>query len=160
MARLLAIFNVIAGGASIAGLYVTLFTNYDSGVLIALFALTAVFCAYVLFVPGNRVERNVASKLKHYRYPKSGDTVSIQQGEFTIEQNNLLPIPFPHPFAAPPAVELIKLDGHRAAAVSVATVTPHKFEIESASQILSYYRPKYRWIAKGTILNEISPPKG
>ena len=160
MARLLATFNVIAGGASIAGLYATLVTPYDLTWLIALFALTAAFCAYVLFVPGNQVERNVASKLKHYRYPKSGDTVAIQQGEFTIEQNNLLPIPFPHPFAASPAVELIKLGGHREASVSVAAVTPHKFEIESNSLMLSHYRPKYRWVAKGTLLDEVSSPKG
>jgi hypothetical protein len=166
MAKLLALFNILAGTASIAGLYLTMVTKagnnvpevatYDHRVLLLLFIVTLGFCAYVLFVPGNRIERNVGAKLKHFRYPQSGDTVAFQEDEFTYKSGAMLPIQFPHPFAAPPTIELIKIGGHPNFELKVIKVTPHHFEIECTCEIYSAHGPdRYRWIAKGKLLDEV-----
>jgi hypothetical protein len=166
LALSLAVFNIVACAASIAGLYLALVTvaghtvpafgEYDQRVLVILFVVTLVFSVYVLFVPANPIERNVRAKLKHYKYPLSGTVVSLQGDEFTHKPEAMLPIPFPHPFAAPPKVELIQIGGDPKYKVDVGNITTFQFEVVCMQQIMSLLGPgRYRWIATGTLLDEI-----
>lgn len=158
MGRLLAAFNVLAGGASLVGLYITAFTDYRSWVLALLFVLTAVFVTYVLFVPGNLIERNVAAKLmRHYESPTGTGTITKVQDEFVIDAFSSLQIPFPHPFKEPPEVELIRLSGPGHIRLKVANVTSHKFVVSQDSSAFTVDKATFRWIASGTLLAEAKP---
>lgn len=152
MGRLLAVFNVIAGGASIVGLYITAFTEYRSWILAVIFAVTAIFVAYVLFVPGNRIEANVTAKLQTYQAPDGLGTVVKLHDEFSVGGYAWREIPFPHPFKEPPHVELIKLSGPGSVAHSVSQVTVHKFVVTAHPNARTIEAATYRWIATGTLL--------
>lgn len=145
-------FNVVAGGASIAGLYITAFTAYRSWILVCLFLLTAVFVAYVLFVPANRIEANVSGKLQNYQSPDGLGTVTKLHDEFVVEGLSWKEIPFPFPFKEVPHVELIKLSGPGSVRHSVSEITVHKFVVAAHPQTLSNVEARYRWIATGALL--------
>lgn len=152
MGKLLAVFNVIAGGASIVGLYITAFTDYRSWVLAVIFAVTAIFVGYVLFVPGNRIEANVSEKLKHYHAPDGNGLLTKVQDEFDIGAFETKEVPFPHPFTFAPQVELIKLSGPTEIHLVVKEITPHKLVVRHARLAITSGRAKYRWIATGILL--------
>lgn len=82
MPKILTIFNLVAGGASIAGLYVSLFTQNHSWILLVFFVITAALCAYVLFVPGNPLETNVENKLINYKSIPNSNQIAIQKDDF------------------------------------------------------------------------------
>jgi len=155
MAKFLAVFNVVAGGASVIGLYVTLLTPYNSTVLAVLFALTLALCVYVLFVPGNRLESNVESHMRTFREPGTGNVVAVQRGEFKTKGRDIFPVEFPQPFTEPPTVELVKLGGHEDVRLRVRRVTELMFEVENPTMVLSHYESKYRWLAKGSVLQSL-----
>jgi hypothetical protein len=152
LGRLLAVFNVIAGGASIIGLYITAYTDYKSWVIGLIFAITIIFVAYVLFVPSNRIEANVSAKLQRFQSPNGIGTVTKVQDEFLVRGNERKEIPFPHPFKEVPQVELIKLSRDEWVAHSVSNITVHKFVVIANSSLFSSREVRYRWIATGTLL--------
>jgi hypothetical protein len=152
LGRLLAVFNIVAGGASIVGLYITAFTDYRSWILAVLFLVTAVFVAYVLFVPGNRIEANVSAKLQNYQSPDGFGTVTKLHDEFVVGGLSWKEIPFPYPFKVVPQVELIKLSGPGSVSHSVSEITVHKFVIVAHPKTLSSEEARYRWIATGALL--------
>ncbi|WP_201492423.1 hypothetical protein [Rubrivivax sp. A210] len=154
MGRLLAVFNIIAGSSSIVGLYITAFTEYRSWVIAVIFVVTAIFVAYVLFVPGNKVETNVSAKLNQYRSPDGAGTITKLHDEFIVGGFAWREIPFPHPFAEPPHVELIKLSGPGSVSHSVSQVTVHKFVVIAHPKAQSSEDARYRWIATGTPLQK------
>ncbi|MCW5649572.1 MAG: hypothetical protein KIS62_07505 [Ramlibacter sp.] len=158
MGRLLAVFNVIAGGASIVGLYITAFTDYRSWILAVIFAVTAVFVGYVLFVPGNRLEANVSAKLQNYEAPNGDGIITKLHDEFVIGGfGEWKEIPFPHPFKEPPEVELIKLAGPGSIVLAVHEVTPHKLVVANAREARTTERATYRWVATGKLLPKVAP---
>jgi hypothetical protein len=159
LGRLFAVFNVLAGGASIAGLYITAFTDYNSWILAVVFLATAVFVGYVLFIPGNRITANVTAKLQKYQSPDGLGTVTMLRDEFVVAGYSWKEIPFPHPFKEPPQVELVKLSGSSYVAHSVAEVTVHKFVVVAHPETQSTGDAQYRWIAMGTLLSPVKDKK-
>jgi hypothetical protein len=158
LGRLLAVFNVVAGGASIVGLYITAFTDYRSWVLAVIFVTTAVLAGYVLFVPGNRLEANVRAKLQNYEAPEGNGIITKLHDDFVIGGfGEWKEIPFPYPFREPPEVELIKLSGPGEIVLAVHEVTRHKVVVSNARPAVTAERATYRWVATGTLLSRVAP---
>lgn len=165
MAKFLTLFNLLAGAASIAGLYVTIQTNYNAFLLIGLFGLALLLCIYVLFVPGTTVERNVTAKLwpnlAQYSNPnKSGEVEEIQHGEFEVAGFDTTAITFHRPFASAPQVEVIDTD-RKGFVPIVQNVTAHQASFrrrESAPGIEKQF--SYTWIARGVPLKRLSSEDG
>ena len=160
MAQVLVIFNLLAGCSSIVGLYVTLFTDYQSWVLVALFGITGFLVIYVLLVPENRLESNVRAKLIHYQNPAGRGHFSLQQGEFMVQADELNAIAFPRPFASPPSVELLQLGGSVDNVLEVQEATQHQLRLRYRSKSKNGDRTFYRWIAKGALLAEAKNVRG
>ena len=110
----LAIFNVVAGGASIAGFVLTATTNLPHAhlVLEIVFGISLLLSLYVLLVPETPLEKNVRSKIERYSLPVQGskpETVEIQRGDFSIIGFGPVSVEFESSFSTAPDVEIINL---------------------------------------------------
>jgi hypothetical protein len=156
MARLLTIFNLLAGAASIAGLYVSLALGYTSYALATIFVLTLVMSLYVLAVPGTPLERNVQSKIVRFTLPAGPEEVAIQRGEFSLDSWGPTAVEFYEPFVHAPEVEVIATAGSRGVIPSPVQVTPHHVVFRRESVSAPAERETFRWVARGILLNRIS----
>lgn len=159
MSRLLAVFNLLAGSTSFIGLYVTLFTKYDLSDLWPLYAITAILVVYVLFFPGNPLEKNALAKFSMYQVSPSENGVVILEDDFSLEGGKSKSIRFPCNFSEIPTVELIRLDGDEDVMPVIKVITQHYFEIHQP-KFTSYYRKaKFKWVVKGIPLVKTSEMK-
>ena len=58
MAKLVAVFNLVAGAASIGGLWVSIQLGNANGSIVAIFAVALLLSIYVLLVPANQLQWN------------------------------------------------------------------------------------------------------
>jgi hypothetical protein len=160
MIKLLTIFNLLAGGASIAGLYVSVTGPADPRVtyaLVGVFGVALALSAYVLLIPGTQLEQNVGSKLLRYRAPSSvgpdADLV-IQRGEFTISGWGPVAIEFHEPFVVPPRVEVINYRGYTTVTPSVVQLTEQHAVFKRENPLAPGQAENYRWAARGICLEK------
>ena len=123
-AKVLAIFNLLAGAASLAGLWLILPSDSVHPALIAIFAVTLLLVLYVLLVPGSAVEQNVAAKLERFRKEETGEGLVVQRGTFTIREYGPVTVEFYQPFARDgPSCAVGHADAHRASYTARMSVT-------------------------------------
>ena len=148
MAKLLAVFNLIAGAASIIGLAVSLQMERTHPLVVGTFIVTLALTAYVLFVPGNPIERNVGAKLEVFRDGDGGSELLVQRGTFNIQEYGPATVEFYQPFADVPKVEVLHYKPSNEQRPYVSTVTNVHVEFSRAS-----YGGKtpnrFSWIARG-----------
>ena len=160
MIKFLTIFNLIAGGASIVGLYIATNSPQDPllmYIFIGVFGIAILLSGYILFIPNTKLERNVASKVIKYRTPSSEESksiLSIQRGEFTINQWGPTAVEFYEPFVSPPQVEVINDRGYDTVTPSVTRVTEHHAVFKRESISAPGQSENYRWVARGTCLEK------
>jgi hypothetical protein len=157
MAKTLTIFNVIAGAASMAGLYVSFTSSpstHSTYVLVAIFAVALFLSLYVLAVPGTRIERNVESKMMRYILPARSDEVGIQRGEFSILGAESTAVEF-EPFAELPDVEVIAIESSRYDPPSPIRVTPHQAVFRRTGDSYPAHRETFKWQARGRPLRRL-----
>ena len=128
------------------------------------FALSFLLAGYVLLVPANLLVGNV--KLRIYNLKKSTFANGIlvaQEGEETIYGPGPLSVRFPVPFKEPPEVELINFLGDPEDIFPrVVKTTRFQFIVEReqfrvySEDESEYYPDKFKWIATGAIMEEIS----
>jgi hypothetical protein len=152
MVKFLAILNLAAGGASIAGLYLALHLGHGSFALSVIFAVALVGAAYVLFVPGNKLERNLRSKVENYESRGHPGRLVIQRGEVEIDTSGDQAIEFHEPFAERPNVELIFKSGSRAVEPKVWVVTEHQATFRPKAISWPAQRALFTWVARGNPL--------
>jgi len=156
LAKFVAVFNVVAGGASIAGLYLTFHSGYKNYGMLAIFGLTAAMSAYVLFVPDTRVEQNVRSKIERYLAPDGSGELVFQRGEIELDTSTLKQIEFNLPFVAPPEIELIFRSGSENVGPNVVTkATANAAAFSPRIVTYSSDRAVFTWLAKGTPLKRL-----
>lgn len=156
MAKLFALFNVLAGGASIAGLCLTLQFGYRNYGLLSIFVLTALMSTYVLFVPANKIEQNVRSKIERYLSPDGG-ALAIQRGEIELDMSSIKDVEFDLPFVSEPKVELIFKSGSQRVLANIdTTATPHAAKFRPKQIISSSDRATFTWVARGRPLEKQS----
>ena len=154
-ARLLTLFNLLAGGASMAGLWISLQIGYTGAALLMISLITLFVTGYVLFVPGTSFEQNVRSKTEVYSVPANVDAAELhmQRGEVAIQWAHPKAVRFPAPFAEPPHVEIIDTNGHLCVPVP-EKITIHQFvaappyTLSDASKVCVY-----EWVAEGRLLS-------
>ena len=161
MFKLLTVFNVLAGGASIAGLFLAVRPGDIGYGLVSIFAVTLVLTLYVLLVPGNRLERNVRSKVESYEPIGDSGNLVIQRGEVVIETAGGSPaVEFHEPFAEPPKVELIFVEGfvegYNAPNSEIVRVTEHQFVFGRSPDIWPRKKARFTWVARGIPLKKRS----
>jgi len=156
VAKFLTVFNLVAGGASIGGLYVTLALEYQTSVIAIVFLIVAIICGYVLLVPNTFLERNVRSKLERYRDPRDGSEILIQRGTFSIEGSGSVAVEFPQPFADRPTVEVIR-DRGKGVPPGVENVTSHQAVFRRS---LGEGRQVFSWVARGVALQRLPDASG
>ncbi len=165
MAKFLAVFNVVAAGASIAGLYLVIRPDlipsqsyYKNLIILFIFAVTILMSTYVLFVPDNPIERNVRSKMQLY-YINSGSTwgsvekIGIQTGTVELDRAHEATVKFHPPYIDAPDVELIFESGDDTVKGGAAKVTPHQAIFSTGERIYSSEKAVFTWIARGKPLN-------
>jgi hypothetical protein len=86
MPKLLALFNIVTGAASVAGLWVSLDRDQTPMAIAVMFVITMVLAAYVLFVPANLITENVAAKFTLFRNKATGDELLLQRGTVAIKE--------------------------------------------------------------------------
>jgi hypothetical protein len=160
MSRLLAVFNLLAGATSFIGLYLTLFTKHDLSDLWPLYAITATLVVYVLFFPGNPLEKNALAKFSLYQVSPSENGVVILEDDFSLEGGKSKSIRFPCNFAEIPTVELIRLDGDEEVMPVIKVVTQHHFELHQPYSTYSWKKAKFQWVVKGIPLVKTSKMAG
>lgn len=151
--KFLTLFNIVAGSASIAGLYVTVQANWRSDVLYGIFVATLVLCVYVLLVPGTALERNVASKLHPSiaRYEnRTGGTEEIQRGEFQMNGFGPVTLEFHRPFEQPPGVEVLDVASYGRKPI-LKGVTSHQVVFDYTDSAPAERRT-FVWLARGVPL--------
>src|SRR4051794_31264008 len=148
MVKLLTIFNLLAGAASIAGLYVTLNLGYVPYMLMVTFGLSLGLSGYVLFVPGTRIERNVSSKVRRFALPGYPDELVIQSGEFSLTGFGLAVVRFDQPFAETPTVEVVNEKNNRGYAPVVKEVTPHQVIFHRDAMSAPAEGQTFTWVAR------------
>ena len=155
MAKALAIFNIIAGGCSIAGLILATQIerpNYlIAGVLIASLALSF----YVLFFPANKILMNVESKIRYFKNSSTGETSEVQRGEFVISGGGPTRIEFNQPYATPPSFEVVHAPGKSGALPNIKDVS----ELGASIYFHSYstgLSKRFIWIAHGEPLSPLT----
>ena len=153
IALAIAVFNVIAGGASMAGLYITASSDDISLVTGGIFILTIILSAYILFVPYNPIEFNIREKLQHYMSPDGSGTMTKLLGTFQPKGHAPVDIPFPYPFESKPEVELMQITESSFSRYELGDITPHKFSLKPIG-LTSFDRPCYRWVATGKLLRK------
>jgi len=160
MTRIISVFTIASGTASIIGLILQIYSEVKlvpTGVLTGIFVVGVILSIYVLFVPGSSIQENVRSKVEYFRreqvdVEKVGDML-VQRGTITLSGFNSRGIEFPVPFKNKPSVELLDPAGSDEM-VEVVTVTPHHFVVRRPGGRV-FGRFTYRWIARGEPLQPI-----
>ena len=160
MGRIIAVFTIISGTASICGLILQLYPVSESLppiLLTGIFIMGLVLAFYVLFVPGSSIAENVISKVEYYRggtvdVKKVGDML-VQRGTVKLSGFNPRGIEFPIPFKTKPSVEILDPIGSNEP-VEVKAVSPHHFIVKRPGGRV-FGRFMYRWIARGEPLQPI-----
>lgn len=146
MAKFLTIFNIFAGGASIAGVIYSLTTKIDYLFYIP-FIVTLLLSIYVLLVPNTFLERNVKSKIRVFNEKVKPQLID-QSGEFSIRTQGTATIEFPKPFSSIPEIEIINFKNNRYIP-NIDKVTIYQVTlIDSSINFLGEVQT-YKWIAKG-----------
>lgn len=167
MNKLITILSIIGSIASALGLYLQHYGPEQAKLAWSLaYWITFALTIYVLFVPGNKLETNVESKVsdsvKRYADPTApGNAICVQHGELTISSSGPLSVKFDVPFTSPPEVEIVNeegIEGHYVPAVSEVTrfqfvVTRRGCRFYSGSN--DRYPDKFKWIATGSVMQEI-----
>jgi hypothetical protein len=155
--KLLTVLNILAGGASIAGFILTFRRGDFDFTLGSIFAFTLALVFYVLFVPGNRLERNVRAKVELYDPIGDWENLIIQRGEIEIETDgSSTSVEFYEPFAEPPKVELIFIKGNQQLKSEIALVTNHQFVLGHSVNRWPKEKAFYKWVASGFPLKKRS----
>lgn len=162
MAKLLAVFNILAGAASLIGLvvqYTSSSSNWPTAILLPLYLVTLVLCIYVLFVPGNSIEKNVRSKVELYR--DKGETtfegnVMIQRGTVTFFGGKAT-IEFERPFKGKPEVTIINNKERGFAGPNIQLVSVNG-QVAVFRQVYSHnlLPTRYKWVARGEPLYKVN----
>jgi hypothetical protein len=168
MNKLITLVSVIGSVASVLGLYLQYHGPDPEQAKQAwsiAYGITGVLTMYVLFVPGNRLEENVESKItddvRTYQDPTSPDgTLCVQEGELTIKSYGPLSVKFTSPFQAPPEVEIVN-DGGEASELVPAVSEVTRFQFVVTRRQCNVYRAtglpfpdKFKWVATGTIMQK------
>jgi hypothetical protein len=167
MAKIITIFTIVSGFASILGFVFVFFSDATSPIYRVLcvlgFGAAFFWSAYVLFVPGTSVETNVAGKIAYYRVAaaeKQSDMLIIQRGEVSFSGFGPISIEFPLPFRDVPDIEVINSGGYSDEYVPfVEKRTAHQVIFRRTS-VGGSFTPEamqiYRWVARGVPLDEIT----
>ena len=154
MAKFLALFNIAASAASIAGFFLALnLANKNIWIALA-FAAAFLMSFYVLFIPSNPIEKNVAQKLRHFKKHGASGSSTEQVGEFKIHERGPTRIKFHRPFSSPPAVEAIHLPGKSGPlpSPSKVTVTGAEFYFHTYTNGIT---KTFQWVAFGDALEPL-----
>ncbi|MEO0474834.1 MAG: hypothetical protein AAF085_02525 [Planctomycetota bacterium] len=149
MAKFLTVLNVVAGFASIVGLYIALDKKAENidGVVIAIFVVTVLIALYVLLIPNNPLQKNVEAKLSIYECPNKGK-IMIQTGNSQIIGGGPVTVEFDPPFADAPDVVPINAGNESMRLPDVENIT-----YSSAMFTRGAYRgtkqESFKWIATG-----------
>ena len=154
MSKVLTVFNLLAGAASMGGLYVSLAFGYTGYALAAIFALALAVSVYVLAVPGTTLERNVQSKMTRFALPTGPEEILIQRGQFYLDGFGPTAVEFYEPFVRPPEVEVIATAGSRGVIPSPVQVTPHQAVFRRESVSAPGERETFTWVARGSPLKK------
>lgn len=149
----LAVFNIIAGASSIAGLVVAWQAKLPRAnlILTVVFVFSLILSLYVLLVPGTKIEENVRSKIERYHHPNRPEAIALQRGEIVLEGLEPKSVEFEIPFSTAPEIEFVNQPGNDVEAVLVSK-TPYQFTARKASTSYSTHGLTYRWIAHGELL--------
>lgn len=162
MATFLSIFSIISGTASILGFIHILKVNKPiefKKLSIIAFILAGLVSIYILIIPGTYFENTVNSKIQRYS-KKQGDSILIQQGDFSFGGMRSYAIKFPEPFSKSPTVEIININGYDHVP-HVENVTPFQFVVNRSSSGSSWIPQSFQnfiWIAKGDSLKKNEEP--
>ena len=148
MAKLLAVFNLIASAVSIIGFAFFLQMERTHPVVIVTFVVTVLLTVYVLFVPGNPIERNVAAKLEVFRAGDGGSELLVQRGTFDIQGVGPATVEFYQPFADEPKVEVLHYKPSNEGRPYVSKVT--NVHVEFSRMSYGGGTPnRFSWVARG-----------
>jgi hypothetical protein len=161
MYKLLTVFNIIAGAASIAALLIQQLAPNDTWprqIVVPLALIAGGLCLYVLLVPETWLERNVRTKVQRYttRVDPSNTTLVIQEGRVRFFGFSNRTVRFHEPFASPPEVELVDTYGDFAregGLPEVMSKSEHAFVMHRSGGLL-FAAPKCDWIARGIPLEK------
>lgn len=148
MAKILAIFNIAAAAASIAGLLLAIQLEGRNWLIALAFASALILCLYVLFVPANKIEKNIAAKLRYFKNLGTGKTSAVQRGEFSISDGGPTRIEFHQPFSAPPSVEVMHISGKSGVLPTVSNVSVLGAEFRFHSYSAGFSKT-FLWVALG-----------
>jgi hypothetical protein len=155
MSKIFALFNIFAGCASLLGLIITIHNSYLDILKPPLYVLTAVLSFYVLFVPNNRVQKNVDDKLRVYRHPeRTEEKLYVQKGVFEIDGGQTMSVEFPLPFANPPKVHIISNQNAKAYPPIIEEVTRYDVSFYCDSG-LATIKQRFTWVAEGKLLQSL-----
>lgn len=148
MAKFLTLFNVVASAASIAGLYIALGMAHANVFLVVIFTVALLVSAYVLLVPGNPLEKNVAAKIWIFEDPSSGERLMVQEGLFEIHGRGTATAQFYQPFGEPPEVQVLNAGRNGKGRPRVSRVSTLHAEFERISYEIGS-ASRFKWIARG-----------
>jgi hypothetical protein len=154
MAKLIAVFGIFASAASIAGFFLALQFESRNELAAVAFVLALGMILYVLTVPANRVERNVKSRLQHFKNPAGDRTSTVQRGEFSIADGGPTRIEFHQPFNSLPCVEVVHTPGRSGKLPTVSNIS----EIGAEFHFHSYtsgFAKTFVWVAHGDALEPV-----
>ncbi|MFN1535708.1 hypothetical protein [Vibrio jasicida] len=153
MSTFLAIFNVIAGMASILGLFY-IFMSEDrvkfKPVAYIGFGIALLISGYILFVPGSYFENSVKSKVLTYSKEES-DSILVQRGEVSFGGLREYEVMFPEPFKSTPEVEMVNVNGYDHGPY-IQSATPFKIVLKRSSSgptLIPESFQTFIWVARG-----------